>query len=135
MTWNLEELRNLCAAKGLPDSTVYQNALYWKLQRADFHKKQSETIWSNLFSAHQELQIYGEEWIQAQFAYESHVEAAMQSLHSMADILAQIINQAILNGALLEDEVSFSGVLDRLKCPYSAHRGHLGCYGPNCLEV
>jgi len=30
MTWNLERFRNLCVAKNLPDSRVYQNTLVWE---------------------------------------------------------------------------------------------------------
>jgi len=115
MTWNLERFRNLCVAKNLPDSRVYQNTLVWKKELALFHAEQSQVVWDNLFSPHRKLVVGGKEWSDTQFASEAHIIAAAQALHSMADILGQIINQSVLCGALSEKKVSLKCIIDKLE--------------------
>ncbi len=112
--WSFEELRNLCAAKGLPDSKIYQEALLWKKERALYHEEEYQKIWAELFSSHATLTVGSEEWNKAQFASEAHVEAAAQVLHSMGEVLAQIINKAVLSDELKEDAVSMTTVRDKL---------------------
>lgn len=121
-TWSFEELRNLCTNKGLPDSKIYQEALLWKQQRASYHAEQYDEIWRELFSSSTEIQVGGQDWNKAQFASEAHVEAAAQVLHSMADILAQIINKAVLCDDLREDDVSLSSVIPKLRGKSKAHK-------------
>ena len=124
-TWNFEELRDLCINKGLPDSKIYQEALLWKQQRASYHAEQYHKIWSELFSSLGELgetKVGGQVWNEAQFASEAHVEAAAQALHSMADILAQIINKAVLRDGFPEDKVTLYRIVGKLKKQGIAHK-------------
>lgn len=114
-TWNFKELRDLCATKGLPDSQVYQDTLFWKRQRSSYHAEQYREIWREFFSSSNEIQVGGEGWNRAQFASEAHVEAMAQVLHSMADILAQIINKVALCAKFLEGDVKLSKILKELE--------------------
>ena len=123
--WSFEELRNLCAAKGLPDSKTYREALLWKQQRALYHEEQYHKIWTEFFSSlsgMDEVKVGGRVWNKAQFASEAHVEAAAQVLHSMADVLAQIINKVVLCDDLSEYNVSLSSVVAKLKKKDGAHK-------------
>jgi len=115
LAWNYEELRRLCSAKGLPDSTVYQNSLEWKRWRVEYHAERAQAVWDELFSAGTPVVVGGTDWEETQFASTAETEAAAQVLHSMADVLAQIINQAILGGKLAEQEVTLAGVLKELR--------------------
>ncbi|MBA7632124.1 hypothetical protein ES703_39666 [subsurface metagenome] len=124
-TWNFEELRNLCTNKGLPDSKIYQEALLWKQQRASYHAEQYHKMWRELFSSlgkMGEIKVGGQVWNEAQFASEAHAEAAAQTLHSMADILAQIINKAVLYDGFPEDKVTLYRIVGKLKKQDSAHK-------------
>lgn len=114
-TWSFEELRASCAAKGLPDSKIYQEALLWKKWRVSYHAEQYHKIWRELFSSSTEIQVGGHDWNEAQSASEAHIEAAAQALHSMADILAQIINKVVLRDNLAEGGVALSNIADKDK--------------------
>jgi len=116
MKWDLKELNNLCINKNLPDSKVYQESLLWKKELVLFHSKNSNEAWNKLFRRHlhKKLIVGNKNWQDAHLASEAHVICAAQALHSMGDILGQIINQVILPGALSEDEVSLRNVLSRL---------------------
>jgi hypothetical protein len=118
MCWDFVELRGLCQKQGIADSTVHQNALQWKLWRADYHAERAQAVWSELdqiVKAKGGIQVGGQEWQKAEFASTAETEAAAQALYSMADILAQIVNKAVLKTPLSEAEVSLSGVRDDLK--------------------
>jgi len=123
-TWSFEELRSLCAAKGLPDSKIYREALEWKRWRASYHAKQYERYQKRLdklFPPQHKRDI--NKWICLREASEAHVEAAAQALHSMADILAQIINKAVLRGDFKERDVSLSSAfVEKLEKKAGAHK-------------
>ena len=70
-TWDYEELRRLCSAKGLPDSTVYQNSLEWKRWRVEYHAERAQAVWGELFSARTRVVVGGEEWEEACLLYTS----------------------------------------------------------------
>ncbi|MBI4642075.1 MAG: hypothetical protein HY731_15415 [Candidatus Tectomicrobia bacterium] len=116
MPWNYVEFKDLCNAQGRRDSTVCHNALVFKQDFAEFHANQAADAWSRLFTSGVPISIGGQEWEEAGFAYEAYTEAAVQALHPMADILAQIINLAILGGSLSEDQVSLAKVKKKLEC-------------------
>jgi hypothetical protein len=92
--WNFLELSKLCEEKGIPGARIYQNSLGWRWQRADYHADTAKKIWSDLFK---EPFTFGDQRsYEAIFSYEAQVESCVQSLHALADILAQIINVVIL---------------------------------------
>ncbi len=57
----------------------------------------------------------GRDWNEAQLASEAHVEALAHVLHSMVDVVAQIINKVILRDELDKDCVSLPRVKAKLK--------------------
>jgi len=120
MKWDFTELNNLCAKENIPDSRIYQKALIWKKELALFHSKQANDVWNSLFSKHKKLTVGEKEWQDTHLASEAHVIAAAQALHSMGDILGQIINQVLLAGVLSEDNVTLNKVLTRLTSRWSA---------------
>lgn len=108
MTWNMEEFRELCADRRIPDTEVYQNTLVLKAWRAHNFGERSLEVWRNLFSRN--LTVGDEDWNKTWFESESYAEAALQALHSMADVMAQIINVAVLNGHFSEAKVTLRWV-------------------------
>lgn len=116
MCWDYEELRKLCNKKGAPDSTVYQNALQWKIWRVDYHAERVEAVWNDLMAKRKgPIEVGGQEWQKAEFASTAETEAAAQALHSMADILAQIVNKVVLDKPIPEGQVYLADVLKKLK--------------------
>jgi len=118
MCWDFVELRGLCRKRGIADSTVYQNALQWKLWRANYHAERAQAVWSELDQigrAKGSIQVDGQDWQKAEFASTAETEAATQALHSMADVLAQIVNKALLKTPLSEVQVSLGKVCEMLK--------------------
>lgn len=101
--WSFEELRRMCKQKNIPESTIYQNSLEWRWRRADFHAENASNIWTELFSS--PFSSADQRFKKAVFSYEAHVEACVQALHSMVDILAQIINAVILENHYQEHQV------------------------------
>jgi hypothetical protein len=84
--WNFEELGSLCQQQGLPDSTIYQNAMHWKLQRAEYHAKVAREAWSRLDRVKGTVVVGGAEWNEAEFASTAETEAAAQVMHSFLDV-------------------------------------------------
>jgi hypothetical protein len=116
MAWDFAELRDRCANCGLGDPTDYQNALNGKMWRVRYFNQRSLEVWDELFASEQVIQSdslpFQEAWLKAEW----YAEAALQALHSMADVLAQLVNLTILGGRMAEDQVSLNRVqreLDR----------------------
>lgn len=114
--WSFKELRNLCVANGLPDSKIYQDALVWKQWRITYHAVEYRKFQKKLDKLFlPQTQAHKNKWVRTEKASEAHVEAAAQALHSMADILAQIINKVVLCGHFEEGDVCLSSVINQLK--------------------
>jgi uncharacterized protein (DUF2336 family) len=117
-SWSFDELRELCRKKGISEEVIsrfsnFATSLDWRYHRAKFHAEQAHTIWENLLS--QSFTFGDEKYSEAEFSYEAFVEACVQSLHSMADILGQIINIVILQEHLSEDDVFIKKVAARME--------------------
>jgi len=110
MTWNLEEFRSLCDDHGIPSTKIYQDALTLKTWRATNFGSKALGVWKHLFSTSQEIVVGDDEWNETQFNSESYIEAALQASHSLADIIAQILNIVILEGHFPEAHVSINKV-------------------------
>lgn len=115
MSWDLDEFRDLCNNCGLPETTVYQNALAAKNWRAIKFCEMAISAWNDLFGSHDEISTDDPEWIETTYLSESYTEATLQALHSLADILAQVINIVILRPVLPEDDVSLHRVYGQLQ--------------------
>jgi hypothetical protein len=112
--WDPQELRDLCRKHNLADPSVYLHSFQWRFLRAPFHAQRAQEEWNNLWQLHT-LTMDGEEYNTAEFSYEANAEACVQALHATADILAQIVNVAVLKSALEEHQVSIVKVKHRLK--------------------
>lgn len=118
MYWDFAELRDLCRKRGIGGSRVHQNALEWKRWRVEYHAEKSQEVWGELDQLGKEkggIEVGGQEWNETRFASTAETEAAAQVLHSMADILAQIVNKAVLKTPLSEAQVSLGRVCKELK--------------------
>ncbi len=127
-TWSFEELRDLCRRKGISEEVIskfstYTTSLDWRYHRAKFHAEQAHNTWKALLA--QSFTFGDEKYSIAEFSYEAYVEACVQSLHSMGDILGQIINILILNGHFTEDQASIKKV---------AHYTEINNMAPDVLE-
>lgn len=114
-SWSFEELRELCREKGLSEEIIskfskFATSLDWRYARAKFHGEQADKIWKDLFA--QSFTFGDEKYSVAEFSYEAYVEACIQSLHSMGDILGQIINIILLGEHFSEDQVSLYKVTE-----------------------
>lgn len=107
--WDLQELRELCLKHRLADPQVYIDSFQWHFLRAPFHAERAESAWKELWQL-QSFTWGGDKWNIAEFSYEAEAEACVYALHTTADILAQIINVAVLNSELNEHDVSMRTV-------------------------
>lgn len=124
MGWNLEQFNALCISKKLPDSRMYQKALFCKQQKVDFLVLQSKDVWNNFWQEHlwqnngsinfQEPKVVTA-FKNAQLQSETYIEAAAQNLHSMADIICQVINKAVLNSRIHEANVTIGKTIQELQ--------------------
>ncbi len=118
MVWDLETFKQLCDSKSLPDSRVYQKALYGKNIKAlilveklvEIQKIFWNTYPSFMITDSQANKAFSKMLIES----EIYMEAAIQNIHSMADILCQIINVVLLNSTLHEAKVDLNSVILKL---------------------
>ena len=117
--WNYKELRNLSKQKGIPDSTVYLNTLEFKGRRARFFADKSNKAIDRWKKSRPNVNLNDPEIMQeigeATFGAEAYAEAALWNLHTMADVLAQIMNVILLQARLSEEAVSFKKIKDEIK--------------------
>jgi hypothetical protein len=117
-TWSFKKLRELCRKKGISERVIakfstYATSLDWRYARAKFHAEQADHVWEELFA---KSFTFGDEiYNVAAFSYEAYVEACVQSLHSMGDILGQIINIVILENILCEETLYLNRVADYME--------------------
>ena len=111
--WKFSALNELCKAKGIPDAKLYQTSLNRRWKRAEYHAETAARIWSNHFKG--SFSIPDEQNDKPFFSYEAQVESCAQSLHALADILAQIINMVVLRGKRKEDDVSIKAILKTMQ--------------------
>ena len=108
--WNFSELSKLCEEKGIPDAKIYRNSLAWRWKRAGYHADMASKVWSDLFK--ESFSFADQRCYEAIFSYEAQVESCVQALHSLADILSQIINVVVLGSRLQGDHVSIKKVVE-----------------------
>jgi hypothetical protein len=88
MEWDGQELCGLCRLKSKRDPTIYIKTLTWRKDLANFHREEAEKAWSSLLRSSNPDDAF---IINSLISYEANLVACIQSLHSMADILDQII--------------------------------------------
>jgi len=114
MVWNLEELKSLCIAKNVTYPQDFVETLGRKMDIVKYHIQQAEDAWTKLFQNNLEVRGGSPEWNVAALAAGAESEAAVHVLYTMLDILAQVINAIVLNGALPEKDVNLWSVKSKL---------------------
>jgi len=118
MPWNYGEIRDLCNIKNVSFPEIYLESLAWKHWKTKYHAEQAQKVWNRFKSAHPkgyEIGGRNQEWWDTYYASFAETEATIQALNEEADIVAQIVNQLVLEGYFTEEEVALGKVLDKLK--------------------
>jgi hypothetical protein len=110
--WDLEELNELCKREGISDPLIYTWSLQFRVGQAEYHAQEAYRVWDELFR--KTFVVGGPDEQRALLACEAHVEASVYALHSLADILAQVINVVILGGQNPEGKVSLKRLIGDL---------------------
>ena len=112
--WDGVELCRLCEQKGRGNPTVYIQTMSWRQNHANFHRMEAEKAWSRLYGlSNPDNKFIGDVLI----SYEANLVACILALHSMADILDQIVNITILEPPLPEGNIRDRNITPRLeKC-------------------
>lgn len=110
--WDLSNLRRVSQEKGIPDLSVHLAALSWRWKRGDFHSDMAAEAWNSLLR--QSFTVGDSVFRKHVFAYEAHVEACVCCLNSLSDLLAQVINDVVLNRQLPEHQVGMKRVIDEM---------------------
>lgn len=118
-SWKIEELRNLAEAKYgsgiLPQLEEFISSLRWIQWKADYFSEQSKKIWENLFKK-SVVRFGSKEFHEGLDSSVAEAEAMIQVLHSIGDILAQVVNLVVLGtNALPEHKVSLFKIIEELK--------------------
>ncbi|AFY43950.1 hypothetical protein [Nostoc sp. PCC 7107] len=117
MGWDLSNFQKISRSKGLPDSSVYCKALFYKYSKALILTDKYKETWKNFWASYSQIsneQPYLNAFIQAQLESETYIEASLQNLHSIADILCQIINVVLFRSTLHEAKVDVRTTIQEL---------------------
>ncbi len=99
-----------------PRMETYILSFYWKTWRIEYHSRIAKKIMHNAFPDHSVMDVTSNYFTKSVEESAAEYEAAFQTMHSLGDILAQIVNLAILrSNAIDEDVVSLPSVLERIK--------------------
>ncbi len=97
--------------------------MFWKQKKAELLAKQSKEVWNVFWSTYGEINNQKPETVtafkNAQLKSETYIESAAQNLHSLADIVCQIINQTVLQSQFDEGEVSRKTIIRELQNDHS----------------
>jgi hypothetical protein len=111
--WNFQELKELCESKKRPYPYEYIESLYWKKQLAEIHAAEAKRVWKELFEC--SFALGDEKYSKAHLVYAANIECCAHCLHSMVDLLMQIINSTVLNGEFKEEDVKFWSIYKTIK--------------------
>lgn len=109
MNWDLEEFY-----KFVDIDNIYPHSLNRKIFRANLLAKKSVDKWNEYINS--DFEIPSIEFEEIEFEIETYLEASLQNMHSTADVLAQIVNIAVLSGYFKEECVSANKVKNQLRC-------------------
>jgi hypothetical protein len=85
--------------------------LTWRQCHANFHKEEAQKTWTSLLKFHNpEDKLI----VDSLFSYDANLVACIQSLHSMGDILDQIVNVLVLKEPLPEEKVNNKTISEKL---------------------
>ncbi len=114
LKWDLDKFRQLCHNTGIKGYEVYLNSLCQKKLRAEWFSNDALDVWNNLFAEHGEISTDSDEWQKAENKAEAYLEASLYNIHSLADVLSQVINVVVLCSLLTERECSLLKVFKKL---------------------
>ena len=98
--WDSSNLRRVGQEKGSPGPSVHLDTLSWRWRRGDFDADRAAEAWNSLLG--QSFTVGDSIFREHVFIYEAHVEACVCCLHSLSNLLAQVINDVVLNRQLPE---------------------------------
>ena len=114
MDWDLNAFNDFCMDKGFSNVTVYVSTLNRKSIKALIFANKSEEIWEDFWKSRTEFMINNPEDVSAfktaQLNSEMYMEAALQNIHSILDVLNQIINLLLLDSELTSKNVTYNNV-------------------------
>ncbi|MBE8989037.1 hypothetical protein [Nostoc sp. LEGE 12450] len=93
-TWKTQELLDICSQNLTDEAAVYVASVRSKIDRILFIKDRFTT------SVNQPLKISSSEFSKTQIEVEIYIESLASNLHSLTDVLGQIINVIILKPLL-----------------------------------
>jgi hypothetical protein len=107
--------RTVRHAAGMGDNPeTYCDSVYRKLQIAEYHRDEARRAWKSLHK--NGFRAPSPQYSEFYLAYEANFYAYCQSLHSILDISAQMVNVAVLGASSLDEyDVSFTRVLEKVK--------------------
>jgi hypothetical protein len=124
-TWDIQRLRELVervhGAAKLETIRPHIDSVDWKIRIASFHAYSARRAFDQLFDADEgDVSIVfakmfsgGAEripFLDAKIAYEAHVIACAQAMHSVADLLARVVAIAINVTPLSDGDVTFDTI-------------------------
>lgn len=116
-----QELVDICHTKPelAPFSSEYLDTFYWKKKGYLFLKERLDEAFEKLISPYEfgiDQQRFIEKYMEPHLlGFETYVESGLQVLHSMLDILCQIVNQLVVSpNPLEESSVRFSNIINQL---------------------
>lgn len=114
--WNLVEFREKCNAQGIPPTENFIEAMDHAIRRSRFHARMSNSYWDNLYLNPEvnEVDYYSPEAFDAELKSEFEFIAALQAIHPIADLMAQIVNAVLLNNQYQIHQVTLNRVRERL---------------------
>ncbi|HEC77451.1 MAG TPA: hypothetical protein ENI33_09410 [Thermoplasmatales archaeon] len=113
--WDIPRFRELCRLTNITYPRLYTISLLRKKELVDYHANLTTKVWKDLFKQHKTISFNSQEWINAEIVSEANAIAMAQSLHSMADIMSQVVYRIILNSGLNEQNITFYKVKKKLE--------------------
>lgn len=114
--WSVEEFIEKCNLRGIPSTDEFIDSMNHGIWRCRFHAEMSNTYWDSLYLNPEvnEVDEFSPLVLDAETKSEFEFIAALQAIHPLSDLIAQIVNVVILNSSLQIHQVTLNKVKDRL---------------------
>jgi hypothetical protein len=111
MEWDMQALMDRCPARVRTKVQEYLSTLVWKEHLVAFHARYAREGEDTLNNVAVSSEAMDDAWD----TVEAHTIAAAYTLHSMGDVIAQVINVVVFDGCLAEDKVSINKMRKQFK--------------------